>query len=209
MSTKALVAVTRRLLRRVLVQSSIDPVFLLVFLIAASVTAVPRLAQAQDLSNPTAADYVAAKNRVAMARIDAELAKIQRDAKGEGKDQPQGGSTAPYGGYLQSLTKPSAPVEPTVQRVKATSDGKLIAMIALGNGTVIPAWAGKNLGRGIVVESVTTSDVIVKDSAGVHPLAWGDVSSVSGSTGSAMSYGSPSGVPMGPMGLTPPPSAGN
>jgi hypothetical protein len=208
MSTKTLVAMTR-LLSSVHVQSSTLPASVLACMIATFLAAAPSLVDAQDISGPSAADYVAAKNRVAMARVDAEFAKIQRDAKGEGKDQPQAGSSVPYGGFMQSLTKPSAPLEPTVQRVKATSEGKLIAMIALGNGTVIPAWAGKNLGRGIVVESVTTSDVIVKDSAGVHPLAWGDVSSIGGSSTGAVSYGSPSGVPMGPTGPMPPPSVGN
>jgi len=205
MSTKAFAVAAWSFRHRARMSQAVHPACVLACLITASVAVTPRPVLAQEILSPTVADYVAAKNRVAMARVDAELAKIQREAKGDGKDSPQGVPTAPYGGYVQPLAKPAAPVEPTVQRVKATSDGKLVAMIALGNGTVIPAWSGKNLGRGLVVQSVTTSDVIVKDSTGVRPLAWGDTSSTGSGPGGA-SYGSPSAVPMG---LPPPPSMGN
>jgi len=196
-------------MRKALYAPLIVPATLLALFVLGALVWAPS-AHAQDKDNPTLADYTAVKNRIAMAKAEAELAEQERSAKGEGKQTSNGGQPSYSFAPQQSNARVAAPFDPTVLSIKAKADGGLVAMVSMGNGTVTPAWVGKSLGRGMTVKSISVTDVIVKDASGEHSLGWGDGSgSAAASNSATQTYGPvmPGAMPM--PGMIPPPSVSN
>ena len=155
---------------------------------------------------PTLGDYSAAMRRLAMAKVQAEIDQAKTGGSKAGPVGPMGPFVAPA--PLQPVTssvaaaRPAA--DPTVIYVRPAAKGGLIASLALGDGGVIDATAGRQLGRGVVVQAVTVSEVTIKDSSGVRALSWseGGAAGQAPAPASMSAFGGSPGV-MGPTLLAP------
>lgn len=146
--------------------------------------------RAQDLHTPTLAEYNALKAQIAMARANQELQDVKDGKAGDGQgSQRSGAGQAGAGSYVTSPTAQQSVREtasdPMVLYVKPSARG-LVAVLSRGHGESFEATAGRSIGRGATVVSVTVSEVTVRDGSGVHALSWGDGSDNGGAPSNAM-----------------------
>jgi type IV pilus biogenesis protein PilP len=156
---------------------------------------------ASSACGPTMADVTAIKMQIIMAKEKAALAKITASTRA---------STVPSESAAYSGAGNAGASDPTVVMVMGSSKG-LVATLAFPDGGIQKKHAGESLGHGRRIDSISVTDVVVRDSHGKHSLDWSDGASAGGTVvqGATNNVMNAAPVPVAPPVYLPTPAPAN